>query len=238
MLNPPRKFILGLDLGQAKDFTALAILERQAVKSDEREQVWTGNHWSMQERYEDTFLVRHLERPHLHTPYPEIVAKIKTMMASPLMGGDCQLVVDGTGVGRPVVDMLRMAGLNPVPVSITSGSQLTRNNGFVGVPKTIIVSTLQILFQTQRLKISRALDLRPKLLEELANFKMRITKDRNDTYEAWRESIHDDIVIAVALAAWYGEATKTGWRAGSSPNMATATYWASQERKLGKRRLG
>ena len=27
----------------------------------------------------------------------------------------------------------------------------------------------------------------------------------NDTYEAWRESDHDDLVLAAAIACWYGE---------------------------------
>jgi hypothetical protein len=27
----------------------------------------------------------------------------------------------------------------------------------------------------------------------------------HDSYNAWRESIHDDLVLAVALAAWYAE---------------------------------
>ncbi len=34
---------------------------------------------------------------------------------------------------------------------------------------------------------------------------MKITVAGNDTYEAWRESDHDDLVLAAAMAAWYGE---------------------------------
>jgi len=232
MNDSPHKFIVGLDLGQAKDYTAIAILERMPIATSEREQRWTGSHWSVQDRFDDTYLVRHLERPQLHTPYPEIVAKLGAMMGSSELKGCTQLVVDGTGVGRPVIDMLRSAGLAPVPVSITSGQQVTRNHGFVGVPKSILVSTMQILFQTQRIKISKALALRPKLLEELSNFKMRITKAGNDTYEAWREAIHDDIVIAVALAAWYGESTRTGWRNGLTPRNNIAHHWDEAEAKL------
>ncbi len=43
------------------------------------------------------------------------------------------------------------------------------------------------------------------LVEELQNFKLKITTAGNDTYEAWRESDHDDLVLAAAMAAWYGE---------------------------------
>ena len=34
---------------------------------------------------------------------------------------------------------------------------------------------------------------------------MKITLAGNDTYEAWRESDHDDLVLAAALATWFGE---------------------------------
>jgi hypothetical protein len=27
----------------------------------------------------------------------------------------------------------------------------------------------------------------------------------NDTFEAWREKVHDDLVLAVRLACWYAE---------------------------------
>ena len=43
------------------------------------------------------------------------------------------------------------------------------------------------------------------LVEELQNFKLKITTASNDTYEAWRESVHDDLVLAAAMAAWLGE---------------------------------
>ena len=44
-----------------------------------------------------------------------------------------------------------------------------------------------------------------QLVEELQKFKIKITLAGNDTYEAWRESDHDDLVIATAMACWYGE---------------------------------
>ena len=45
----------------------------------------------------------------------------------------------------------------------------------------------------------------PAMIEELQNFKIKFTRAGNDTYEAWRESDHDDLVLAAAMAAWFGE---------------------------------
>jgi hypothetical protein len=33
----------------------------------------------------------------------------------------------------------------------------------------------------------------------------RITSHAHDIYGAWREGAHDDLVLATALACWYGE---------------------------------
>ena len=43
------------------------------------------------------------------------------------------------------------------------------------------------------------------MIEELQNFRIKFTRAGNDTYEAWRESDHDDLVLAAAMAAWFGE---------------------------------
>ena len=77
--------------------------------------------------------------------------------------------------------------------------------GGYNVPKRELVSNLAIQFQSERLKIARNLPEAAQLVEELQNFKMKITLAGNDTYEAWRESDHDDLVLAAAMAAWYGE---------------------------------
>ena len=48
------------------------------------------------------------------------------------------------------------------------------------------------------------------LIRELLGFQMKISASGHDTYDAKRESIHDDLVIAVALAAWYAEQGNKG----------------------------
>ncbi len=43
------------------------------------------------------------------------------------------------------------------------------------------------------------------LVNELLNFKVKITVNANDTYGAWREVVRDDLVLALALVCWYAE---------------------------------
>src|SRR5262249_19043086 len=69
------------------------------------------------------------------------------------------------------------------------------------VPKKELVSTLQVLLQGRRLKVA-AVPERDVLLKELLNFKVKVTVGAAETFEAWRERDHDDLVLAVALACW------------------------------------
>jgi hypothetical protein len=44
-------------------------------------------------------------------------------------------------------------------------------------------------------------------IRELENFKAKPILATKDATLDWREGQHDDMVLAVALAAWFGEAT-------------------------------
>jgi hypothetical protein len=192
-------FVLGLDLGQVADYTALCILECLTEGLNE----WTTD---LQQKTTTLFHVRHLERPPLGTPYPDIVTRVEALVRSaPLQHAPTALVVDATGVGRPVVDLFRQAKLNPRPITITGGDTEQYADGGWRVPKRNLVSTLQVALQANRLRVAKGLPEAAVLVDELLNFKVKITVAAHDTYEAWREGQHDDLVLATALALWWGE---------------------------------
>ena len=193
-----RDFLIGVDLGQARDYTAIAVFERFEELTGKAER----GRWKTQTRYE----LPHLERPPLGTSYPAIIDQLLEMIARLPPHERLKILVDRTGVGRPVVDLMRRAKLQVIPITITAGG--TARGGAYGgfnVPKRELVSNLAILFQSGRLKVARTLPEAATLVEELQNFKMKITTAGNDTYEAWRESDHDDLVLAAAMACWHGE---------------------------------
>ena len=181
------KFFVGLDLGQSQDYTALSILER--LKNDK----------------EYVYHVRHLERIR-GAPYPSIVDKTAKIMQSPGLKREASLVVDQTGVGAPVVDLFQQAGLKPIGVLIHGGDKASHEGESWRVPKRDLVGVLQVLLQTGRLKVASKLKLGPVLSQEMLNFKVKIDPmTAHDSYSAWREEDHDDLVLSVALAAWWGE---------------------------------
>jgi hypothetical protein len=72
------------------------------------------------------------------------------------------------------------------------------------VPKKELVSVLQVLLQFRRIKVPSSLPQAQILVQELLNFKAKIRTPSDDTLAEWREGTHDDLVFAVAIAAWVG----------------------------------
>jgi len=74
------------------------------------------------------------------------------------------------------------------------------------VPKKVLADTVQALLGTERLKVSPDLKHYKTLTRELQSFVVKTNlATGNESFEAWRERDHDDMVLAVALAAWFGE---------------------------------
>ena len=54
--------------------------------------------------------------------------------------------------------------------------------------------------------MANTLPLAPVLMQELLAFRVKIDPlAAHDSYGAWREGAHDDIVLACAVACWYAE---------------------------------
>jgi hypothetical protein len=53
--------------------------------------------------------------------------------------------------------------------------------------------------------VAEALPEAVTLVRELTNFQTKVVLATDDPYVAWREGAHDDLVLAVAIAAWEGE---------------------------------
>jgi len=168
-------YFLGLDLGQTRDFTALAVLERQPPTD-------AGTAVEPPE-----YALRHLHRFPLGTTYTEIVPAVAALVRSgPL--AESPVVVDQTGVGRAVVDLMRQAIGWVVPVTITGGhaATVTEDHSF-HVPKKELVTSLQVVMQSRRLRIARQLHEAAVLVRELQQFQVKITQAAHETFGVWRE---------------------------------------------------
>lgn len=149
-------------------------------------------------------VVAHLERLRLGMPYPQQVDHLEALLSrSPLDRLQPRVLVDYTGVGRPVFDMfagrrrLRMAQ----GVVITGGREVVGNRAGWSVPKGELVSKLQALLHSGDLRIAASLPDAAVLARELQDFRVRFTEAGNATFNA-REGAHDDLVLALALAVF------------------------------------
>jgi hypothetical protein len=61
---------------------------------------------------------------------------------------------------------------------------------------------LLVLLQREEIDICGHLPESETLVKELGNIRIKISLGGHDTYGAWREGQHDDLVLAAALACW------------------------------------
>ena len=222
----PKRYSVGVDLGQASDYTAIAVLEKTIIPPSTALFSPVGESPSNRLVEGDTaFDLVYLKRPKLGTPYDVIAKRVADLICElePQGGfgelGQVTLSVDGTGVGRGVVDMLdtefkrRGTTSKATPrvdfrrVSVTgSQTQLKipdRANGYFSVPKKDLVFPAVAAFQQGKIRIAKGIKDRDALVAELRNYK-RTTNiaTGNMAFEPWRESDHDDLLFALCLALW------------------------------------
>ncbi len=190
-------FYVGLDLGQRQDFSALAVVEFAEQKFA----------WMPASR---ELSVRHLERMELGTPYPRVVERVCYVMRHPKIVNQSRLVVDATGVGAPVVDLLRSArlGVSLTTVTITSGERARGQGERWHVPRGDLLAGLEVLLEAGELKICRRLKEAARLVRELE--RMRVTGCGGE---------HDDLVFAVALAVWRARRAENGFGTARLPGI-------------------
>lgn len=187
------KYYVGCDLGEVQDYSALSVIERNVVFHDERGV------------FISEYALRELIRFPKRTSYPNIVEQIKLIFENPYIKTYGELIVDQTGVGRPVMEMMVREGLNPIGVTITGGNKVTWVGGDANVPKSEIVSAFLVMAQTNQFHVSSKLKLAKDFQRELEAFKVKINKRTgNEVYEGDEE--HDDLVMCVAIPLWYAHA--------------------------------
>ena len=184
-------YIVGLDLGQKRDYSAIAMIEFHERVYSRRDPVT----WDFLR--EKSVRLVYLERIPLGTSYPDVVEHVVTLLQDPRLQGST-LVVDGTGVGWPVVELLRKTSLNCriLPVTITGGAHDAAVGSGYHVPKRDLITGLQVLFDEGELKIASSLKMGEALVKELTGLK---------------RGSRDDLVLATSLAWWWARKTEA-WR--------------------------
>ena len=174
-----RQILVGLDLGQAQDYTALVVVRHTRLLD-----------------VVHLFLCNHITRFPLGTSYTKIVDDVVKLVTRPELLTDAEtmygrkykatptLVIDQTGVGRAVVDMFERAlepwrGTYPnvEPVTIHGGRNSGRSEDGRGwsASKLDLVASAQAALSEGRLKIVPSLDHADLLRRELQDYRVRLS---------------------------------------------------------------
>ncbi len=172
-LRSPR-FVVGADIGRAQDYSAIALVEP------------TGQELQL----------RHLERLPLGLPYAEITARLDALVQT--LPDPVDLVINATDIDRPVLDMLRAAGLDPVAVTIAGTRAISLNDDGWRVPQRSLVRALVTAFQDGRHRVAPRLPSASVLLHEVQALRRQISGRVQNGYTGTGE--HTDLVVATALA--------------------------------------
>jgi hypothetical protein len=193
---PSSPYIVGLDLGKSADFSALIPLRKTGVKvvpDSDRKPL-------------PVYAVRAVKRWSLNTAYTTVIEDVVRLFADREFAGG-HLVIDATGVGAGVVDSFRQAkpAATIHSIVITGGhTESRRPNNVRHVSKTILIHLALMCVLQERIKFARRIPEADVIKRELSNYTMRISPSANETYSA-RDSEHDDLVLALALAVYLGD---------------------------------
>ena len=134
---------------------------------------------------------------------PDKKGTLAATLGRPPLRGNYELVIDETGVGRPVGDLFDDAGMQPTRVTITAGEN---QSGFTSgrrwhVAKSLLISNLDARLHTGELCFAASLTEAGALHEELKDFRRKVSAAGRYSFEA-RVGKHDDLVLAVAIGLW------------------------------------
>jgi hypothetical protein len=218
VLNP---VAIGVDVGQIQDPTAVAVTEVAEIETGKIRPVeyvpahfgpdgqWVNAKYAEPVMATD-YTVRFIRRLPLGTSYPDVALYIAELLCSPLLANrSVRVLIDVTGVGRPVYDDLKgEVGLRKEalrkarcevslqPISFVHGERYNRKLGTLG--KAYLVSRLQSLLQGRRVHAPDTAEVKATL-DELRVYEIKVSNEGKDTYGA---SIgkHDDLATALGLS--------------------------------------
>jgi hypothetical protein len=180
-------WLVGLDVGQQHDYTAFCVVQQLGTQPA------------------CVYHVRHLERFPLKLNYVAMCETLGERLDQMSEVQGAALVLDATGVGRPFADYLRTLGLSPIEITVTAGASTSTVPRGYHVPKAELITTLQLLLGSERLRIAAELPEAQTLVKELMGYRRKITVALHTMFGAWREGQHDDLLFSAGLACWYGE---------------------------------
>lgn len=207
---------IGVDIGQIHDPTAVCVaevLQQHTGKYRYRDPV-PGHYddkgaWVLTDYGADPVMVSHytirfIQRLSLGTSYPDVAEYLTKMLCNETFSHrNVRVLLDSTGVGRPVYDDLKKEislrkearHIQLRPISFVHGEKYNRSLGTLG--KAFLVSRLQSLLQGKRVHGPDIPEMKATV-EELRVYEIKVDDAGKDTYGG-AIGKHDDLATALGL---------------------------------------
>lgn len=187
--NAHNPILVGVDIGQMSDYTAIIVAEISRRDNSEGE---TFNHYT----------IRKIERVPLGTSYADVVKRCRDIYDK-LSKHKRLFIVDASG-SRPIIDLFRAADMPILPIQITAGTTSRIEHGMGYVSKLELASTLQIISSAKRVHLPKFSKFANAIRDEARRFELRVTDSGNLTFAGEGRS-KDDLIMALTYILWYGE---------------------------------
>lgn len=202
---PDPNLTLGVDLGSVRDHTFVALVERVDVKNGHPVQVWRNGEGLVDAEATDAhWIIRGVRQWPVGIDYSEIVAGLSRLIEDAGVQA-AVLRYDATGVGKAVSDLLRaewragrLTEHAPKGVVLTAGQDETPGT----LPKKDLVAAVGLPLMQHRLHVAAGLADADQLRHELESFRVDITKNGREVYQAASEKDHDDSITALGLCLY------------------------------------
>ncbi len=189
-----REFILSLSLGSGGVSSGLAVVEPKPIaRKSDKEASAPGHDEAV------NFEVIWLERFGADRRYPAIIGRVAEIVAMRQLGQHYTLLVDITATGRPPLKLFEDRGQYPRALQVVAGTEETYVSGVQSVPRRDMVSAAQMLLQSNRLLVAAELEFARDLVVDLQAFDPQPPPARQAPHR------NEDLVRAVAIAAWWGD---------------------------------
>ena len=207
--NNIKGYIVSLDPAKLHDYSALSVLKVSREP---------GN------SYNQYHLIA-LERQR-RQPYELTSAWFVKAFKNPILrSSDCTFepipLIDIGGVGEPTADIIKRMGVQVRGVRYTGGDGFKIDGRNVNVSKALMVSNFLGISEGGRFTMPSRASFEGLFKSELRDFRGELGKLGRIRFEA-EEGSHDDLVMSVCQAVWFGEQFIKPKRVSRAPSQAVA----------------
>jgi hypothetical protein len=195
-MYPIKSYFIGFDLGKDRDYSAIAIMACRDVDDG------PFSHVLFAQPTRPILELVSLTRIPLGTEYLEVMSVLRALITRILSSNAwgfnpprVYLVVDSAGPGQVAIELIRAQHLaiSIVPTLLSGGTETNLlRSGKYSIPRREVLSIARLLLEANTLRVAAGLRHFISLRKELIGAR-----------PSGEQSVHDDLAVATALAAWH-----------------------------------